>query len=196
MEYKNIAAYYQTDRDFSELLKVFFEIAELKRLFRQGWIRKGLDRSLCESVADHSFSMTVMTLLICDSFFPMLNREKAVLMSLLHEIGEIYAGDIVPDDNIDASIKSDMELQSVKSVFSKLPDGEKYIELWLEFEEGKTPESRLVRQIDKLEMALQAEIYSRVNGLQADDFMNSARKAVLAVKLADLMQEISPLIET
>ena len=35
------------------------------------------------------------------------------------------------------------------------------LELWLEFEENKTPEAKFVKRIDKLEAIKQSQVYSR-----------------------------------
>ncbi|MDP8202577.1 MAG: hypothetical protein P9M11_10625 [Candidatus Tenebribacter burtonii] len=50
----------------NEILKVFFEIHTLKNLFRQGCLKKGVEKKLCENVADHSPSITMLTWLIAD----------------------------------------------------------------------------------------------------------------------------------
>ena len=47
----------------------------------------------------------------------------------------------------------------MKELTSKIEDGDHMLELWREFEEGKTPEAQFVKIIDKLEMMFQAEEY-------------------------------------
>jgi 5'-deoxynucleotidase YfbR-like HD superfamily hydrolase len=45
------------------------------------------------------------------------------------------------------------------------------LELWYEFEEGKTPVAQLVQQIDALECLHQAVLYAERTGIDLDDFM-------------------------
>jgi len=44
-------------------------------------------------------------------------------------------------------------------VLEKLSSGQAYQDVWQEFEKSDTPEARFVRQIDRLEMGLQAAVY-------------------------------------
>ena len=72
----------------------FFKSAiNLKKISRQGWINKlNIDKS--ESVADHSFMMTVMSMVISD--LTNQNSEKIMKMALLHDLAESKIGDFVP----------------------------------------------------------------------------------------------------
>ena len=71
----------------NEILEVFFEIQSLKNLFRQGWLRCGVEKKFCESVADHSFSTTMLAWLIADEYLPELDLVKILKYSLIHAIG-------------------------------------------------------------------------------------------------------------
>ncbi|HYO58827.1 HD domain-containing protein [Archangium sp.] len=45
------------------LIEAYFELNHLKQLYRQGWLRVGLARERCESVAEHSFGVALLCLL-------------------------------------------------------------------------------------------------------------------------------------
>jgi putative hydrolase of HD superfamily len=47
-----------------------------------------------ESVADHSYALSILSLSLADGTLN-LNREKVLLMSLLHDLGESIIGDII-----------------------------------------------------------------------------------------------------
>jgi putative hydrolase of HD superfamily len=49
----------------------------------------------------------------------------------------------------------------MREIFFKLPDNlhKKYLNIWNEYIENKTPSAKFVHNIDKLEMALQAKSY-------------------------------------
>lgn len=174
----------------NKILEVYFEILSLKNLFRQGWLKKGVDKKFCESVADHSFSTTMLAWFIAEEYLPLLDVSKIIKYSLIHEIGEIYVGDITPDDNISDNEKNKQELDAVKIVFRKLKNGSKYIKLWEEFENTENEEAKFIKQIDKLEMAFQAHFYENKLDLDLQEFKSSTI-AVLGEKiLKDLLRSL------
>ena len=177
------------------LLRAYFELNQLKQLYRQGWLHRGLDEARCETVADHSFAAAVLALWLAQAYFPALDPGKVVQIALLHELGEIYAGDIIPADGLSPQEKSRLEADSVERVLQGLPSAEACRTLWQEFEEGATPEARLVRQVDRLEMGLQAGVYG-MQGLQdIDEFLTSARLALTEESLVRLLDDLQAVID-
>ena len=137
----------------------FFQIAGLKKLPRSGWkIKLGLESS--ESVAEHSYMMSVMAMVLSD--LKILNSEKVIKMSILHDWAESKIGDFMPDE-IGYEKKSELENYAMIEILESLPEKiqSDYHKLWNEFLERDTPEARLVHELDKLEMALQAKIYEK-----------------------------------
>ncbi|MCB0297241.1 MAG: HD domain-containing protein [Calditrichaeota bacterium] len=171
------------------LLEIFFEINHLKQLFRQGWLRH-LAPAQCESVAEHTLATVLMAWMLADTLFPELDRERVLMLALLHDIGEIYAGDITPADAVSAGEKHRRESAAVRRIVGKLPRGERYLALWEEYESGATPEARLVKQVDKLEMALQACIYEHQHGLNLQEFLDSAALVLESPELKSLFEQI------
>ena len=135
----------------------FFQIAGLKKLPRSGWkIKLGLNDS--ESVAEHSYMMSVMSMVLAD--MKSLNSEKVIKMSILHDWAESKIGDFMPDE-IGHDKKSELENYAMTEILELLPQKiqSDYQDMWNEFLVRDTPEARLVHELDKLEMALQAKIY-------------------------------------
>ncbi|MFY2561695.1 HD domain-containing protein [Corallococcus terminator] len=50
------------------LIETYFELNHLKQLFRQGWLRVGVAPERCESVAEHSLFVALLSLFIVDSW--------------------------------------------------------------------------------------------------------------------------------
>ncbi len=73
-------------------------------------------------------------------------------------------------------------------MFSKLPGGAAWLSLWEEFERNETPEARFVRQIDRLEMGLQAGVYALQGLVEPDEFFASARQAIDEARFSDLLK--------
>tara|TARA_Y100000590_G_scaffold345454_1_gene395198 strand:- start:627 stop:1151 length:525 start_codon:yes stop_codon:yes gene_type:complete len=137
----------------------FFQIAGLKKLPRSGWkIKLGLKDS--ESVAEHSYLMSVMSMVLAD--MKSLNSEKVIKMSILHDWAESKIGDFMPDE-IGYDKKSELENYAMIEILESLPQSlqENYQNMWNEFLTQETPEAKLVHELDKLEMALQAKIYEK-----------------------------------
>ena len=53
-----------------------------------------------------------------------------------------------------------------------------WIELFDDYEQGTSPEARFVKQLDKLDMGLQAKVYQRKQGIALDEFIESATKRI------------------
>jgi len=168
----------------------YFELCQLKQLYRQGWLRRGVSPLRCESIAEHSFGVAVLALWLARAYDPGLDECKVMRMALLHDFGEVYAGDLIPADAVIAEEKHRREAQSVEQVFAKLPGGALYLATWQEFEQGDSPEARFVRQIDRLEMGLQAAVYARQGLIQPDEFYESARRALVEPRLVELLEAV------
>ena len=77
------------------MIEKFFEVVlKLKNIPRQGWIEK-LEINDSESVADHSYSTSVMSMILSD--LEGINSEKIIRMALLHDLAESIIGDITPN---------------------------------------------------------------------------------------------------
>lgn len=179
--------------DIPPLLQIYFEFNHLKQLYRQGWLRRGVPPERCESVAEHSFAVAILGSLVCDTLFPHLDKLQVLRMALFHDFGEIYAGDFIPADNLPTDKKKEIELNAVQRIFQNFPSGQIYIKLWTEYEHGDTPEAQLVRQLDKLEMALQAAVYQGDFSTNFDEFYQTARIALQDSAFLEIIDEVQKL---
>jgi putative hydrolase of HD superfamily len=87
-------------------------------------------------------------------------------------------------------MKYQSEKESISRIFRKIPNGQIYLLLWEEFEIGESPEAKLIRQIDKLEMACQAGIYEHQLDLDLEDFFKSAGKILELDELQKIFEEL------
>jgi len=79
-------------------IKFFIEIGKLKKMPRRGWVIRGVKNP--ESIAEHSFRATIMAWILAGYKNKKINMEKLLKMALVHDLCEIYAGDITPYDSI------------------------------------------------------------------------------------------------
>lgn len=141
----------------------FIKEAEgLKSTHRTAWTASG-DR---ESTAEHSWRLALFAAVLCREF-PELDRDKVMFMCLVHDLGEIYSGDISAALMPDADKKHEQEQQDVARAVSGLPGpcGEEIQNLCREYNEGTTPEARFVKALDKAETIIQ-----HVQGKNPGDF--------------------------
>ena len=172
--------------DLLSWIAAYFEIAQLKQLYRQGWLRRGIPRERCESVAEHTFGTAMLAWWLAQAYFPDLDSVRVLRLALLHDLGEVYAGDLIPEEGVPPAEKHARELQSVQKIFAKLPEGKLYLQLWLEFEGGSTPEARFVHQVDRLEMALQASLYEYQGYRGLQEFFDTAGADLQGTPLDEL----------
>ena len=169
----------------------FFNIsAKLKKIPRQGWIDK-LSINTPESVADHTFSMAMIGMIFSD--LEDYDTEKILKIILLHDLSESVIGDITPEQ-ISKERKLELENNAMEQILSNLPDilQRQYNELWMEYQLNHSKEAQLVHQIDKLEMALQAKVYSNEGHSKdmLESFFNTAKNEITDPKLLEIFKKI------
>ena len=172
------------------ILDFFKTAANLKKISRQGWMDK-LSLENPESVADHSYSMAMMGMVISD--LENYNSEKILKMILLHDLSESKIGDHT-SSQVNKEKKNKLENDAFNEIIKNLPDliKSQYLQIWQEYQEKKSPESKIVHQIDKLEMALQAKIYEKDGHSQEklESFFESAKIDIVDPKLKELFTKI------
>ena len=178
--------------DSRSLMQFFLRSGRLKAEMRRGWVKKlGMEHP--ESVADHSYRTALMAMVICD--VRGLDSGRAMRLALLHDLPESIVGDATPDERSGKG-KSDLETRAMREIVKGLPAKVRglYMRTWREYLEGKTEEARLVRQLDKLEMAVQAWEYSRTlsDPSQTREFWATARRHVSDDDLVSLLKKVEP----
>ena len=93
----------------SPIAAVYFEFAYLKQLYRQGWLAHGIPPDRCESVAEHTLGVAFLAMLLAFDHNEKLDLVKVLQMAILHDFGEIYAGDIVPGEGVTTEEKYQLE---------------------------------------------------------------------------------------
>ena len=134
--------------DLNQIVGFIKEIEKLKSVTR---FNRTLDGRF-ENSAEHSWQSAIAAMVLQDYYPEKLNMEKVISMLLIHDIGEIYAGDTWVFDDEKKLHAHDRELTSIEKTMSFLPEAT-YVNMknsWLEFEKGQSPEARYARVIDAL----------------------------------------------
>jgi len=144
-----------------EFLNLFLKIGLLKKVQRTGWVLKGVKD--VESVAEHTWRVAMPALILAPQL--KLDQHKLVKMALIHDLGEIDIGDMKWESGkkiIGSQKKKHQdEHKAIKKIFTDNPSFRKYVQLWEEFNQQETKEAKILKQIDKLETAIQALEYQK-----------------------------------
>ena len=160
----------------------FFHILErLKTTKRQGWVDYGVKDG--ESIADHMYRMSIITMLCPQSLVKGLNIDvpRCTKMALIHDMAESLVGDLTPsqkhriEGQFGKGEKSRREAAVMRyfgevmlgnveggDTGNKAGDaGNDIMGVWQEYEDSKTTNSKFVHDVDKIELMLQMVEYER-----------------------------------
>ncbi|TVR05333.1 MAG: HD family hydrolase, partial [Spirochaetaceae bacterium] len=131
----------------------------LKDESRIGWQIRGVVDP--ESVADHSWATALLCLLYADKAG--VNRDHAVAMALVHDLAESVTGDVATRvHDADRAVSTAEKQQRERAAMDGLaPEPHAVRALWDEYEAAETNEARFVRDMNLVDMCLQALCYER-----------------------------------
>ncbi len=152
-------------------LAALVEAVGLKRLPRAGWVRVGVASP--ESVAAHAWGVAWLVLRFLPST---LDLGRALAYAVLHDLPEVRVGDITPYDGVTVAQKHAREASAMAELLAPLPAHLRA--RWEAYEAQADDEARFVRQLDRLDMAIQAVAYSHQGHTGLEGFLDSAAKAV------------------
>jgi len=106
-----------------------------------------------ESVAEHSWRLAVMALLVAGEF-PEIDTEKVVKMCLIHDFGEALTGDI--PSFLKTKHDEEKEDSAIADLLKQLPEdlAEEFAALFTEMAELSTSEAKLFKALDKMEAVI------------------------------------------
>lgn len=136
-----------------ELLEILSVAERLKDATRHCYTKNGRH----ESVAEHSWMMTLMAFLIKDEF-PDADMDKVIKMCIIHDLGEAFTGDIPTFDKTKENEVTEKTL--LTQWLNSLPDTQRneMTALFDEMEKRETTEAKIFKAIDSLEALIQHNI--------------------------------------
>src|SRR5690606_35375029 len=133
-------------------LDLAYGALRLKDVERTGWALRGV--AAPESVADHCYG----TALLCHLYAadPGVDRDPALAVAPAHGPAEAATADAA-----DRDVSEDEKAAAERAAMAELvpPAAEEVRALWREYEERATPEAVFVRDMNLLDMCLQALYY-------------------------------------
>lgn len=156
-----------TRTDLAGIVEFLRATERLKVVKRSGFTSSGEP----ESVAEHSWRVTLMALLL-GRRVPGIDLMRLLQLCIVHDLGEAVGGDVPAPEQARRRAageagKSAKEREDLTSLVAPLPSPERehMVALWDEYEAAATAEARLAKGIDKLETILQ-----HVQGMNPPDF--------------------------
>jgi len=130
------------------ILDFMVEVEKLKDVIRKTR-PVGLERY--ENSAEHSWHVCLSALMLKDHANEPIDIDRVIKMLLIHDLGEIDAGDKIIYSSETAEQKGKEE-QGVKRLLSYLSDEQcaEYLALWQEFEQGDSAEAKFAKAIDRV----------------------------------------------
>lgn len=148
-----------------KLCELLERLNNLKQMPRTGWLLCNVPLSEVEDVAQHTFDVAAITLLLADELErggKKLDRGRALSIAVVHDWAEAESGDF-PYTALKylgpAGTKKRIEKRVLEGLLGELPNKEKYLKFWREYSEKRTIEAKLVHAADYLSMLVQAIKY-------------------------------------
>jgi len=134
--------------NIEKVLSFIVEIEKLKGVLRK---TKPVGLGRYENSAEHSWHVCISALMLKDYADDEINIDRVIKMLLLHDLGEIDAGDTIVYA-AETPENKEKETAGINRLFSILPveQAKEYIELWHEFELGVSPDSVYAKAIDRV----------------------------------------------
>jgi putative hydrolase of HD superfamily len=132
----------------NKALDFIVEIEKLKGVHRKTR-PVGLERY--ENSAEHSWHVCLAALALKEFSNVEIDIQKVIMMLLIHDLGEIDAGDTIIYESETVENK-EKEAEGVRRILDMLPTDQasEYLSLWFEFEDGKSAESIFARAVDRI----------------------------------------------
>jgi putative hydrolase of HD superfamily len=132
------------------MYQLILEMNKLKLVFRN--TTTSADRK--ESTAEHSWSASIITMILMSELkkeFVKIDELKVIQLALIHDVVEIYAGDVMAFDIEARKDKEKIEAEALKKLMTVYPEfGKQLHDLWYEFEDKESLEAQIAKAADAI----------------------------------------------
>lgn len=130
--------------------QLILELNKLKLVFRN--TKTHPERN--ESTAEHSWSASMIIVVLTNELkkeFGEFDELKAIKLTLIHDIVEIYAGDVTAFDAEARKQKQALEIEALDKLMSLYPAfGKELHQMWHEFETKVSIEAKIAKAADAI----------------------------------------------
>lgn len=154
------------------LIELLLELQTLDRVPRMGFLLRGVPDP--ESVAEHTLHVVTLTWLVARRI-PEIDTLRAVELAVLHDVAEVRTGDLPLTAAAYWPPEAKRTAEGAAAADLLAPLGEHGRELWAELAARRTPEARLVKACDKLQLMLKVTLYESWGEGGLDEFWDNER---------------------
>jgi putative hydrolase of HD superfamily len=146
------------EEQIKNLIDFHKKAEKLKTTTRHSWLT---DSSRQESVAEHSWMLCLLAILLHDKLDIKVDLLRVIKMLTMHDLAESVTGDI---PSFEISNRQESKYANEKKAFTYLVESlpkekaEEILDLWEEFERNETPEAKFGNSLDKVEAVMQHNI--------------------------------------
>ncbi len=134
----------------AQQLAFSLEIDKQKNVLRQTHLS---DHGRRENDAEHAWHMTVMAYVLQEYANEPVDIARTMIMTLTHDLVEIYAGDTYAYDAVGQATAKERETEAANRLFGLLPPDQAadMRSIWEEFEKNETAEARFAHAMDSVQ---------------------------------------------
>lgn len=138
--------------DEEKIFSLLIELANFRDIKREILLSDGQK----ENDAEHSWHLAIAIILLGKKLEPNANMEKMLKLALVHDLPELYAGDVSVFNESARKLKESHEKEAIEKFRSKLPKelSDELCDLMTEYMECKTIEAKTVQMFDKFDPIL------------------------------------------
>jgi putative hydrolase of HD superfamily len=157
--------------------QLILEINKLKDVYRHNLTKTNRQ----ESSAEHSWSAAMICFILMPQLkqeFPNIDEHKVLQLVLIHDLVEIYAGDISTFDVAGRKKKAKEEQQVIDNFTDIEPEiGQQIVSLWQEFEAIKTTEAKVAKAADAIcPIFMRVKVKQSLNNIEVSPELFESRK--------------------
>lgn len=171
-----------------ELLELLSVAERLKDTTRHCYTKRGRH----ESVAEHSWMMTLMAFFLRDEF-PEVDMDKVTRMCIIHDLGESFTGDIPSFEKTAANEEQEEDLLYAWVKTLPAPYAKEMLALYEEMARRETLEAKVYKAIDGLEAVIQHNLSDLATWIPKEYELNKTYandKVAFSEYLKELRSEI------
>lgn len=168
----------------TKLVNFFQEIGMLSETPRSGFAFLG---SGCQSVAEHTYRMTMIAYYLAKESKSIVNKERLLLLCLHHDLAEARTAD---HNYVNKRYVQVDEIKLYDDYKKCLPYSEEIIALLKEYDECKTVEAQLAHDADQLELLCVLKKERDLGNPAAERWFNNVAGRLITQEAIQLGEEL------
>ncbi len=150
---------YAGDVMLKDAFDFYYKATELKDLLRQGAIQWNIDKKRRESVAEHTYGCMLLAISLQAELKIDVDMEKTLEMLAIHELEELFIGDITPLNNTEKADLTSKARKHIYELVKNLNSCDRLMNLTDEFNAQLSSDAKFAKAVDKLECVLEFKKY-------------------------------------